>query len=58
MTSLKKIETKLAPQAIGPYSQAVLAAPFRVCFRTASDRPGNGEIGGSGHPAPDQPRPG
>lgn len=28
MTSLKKIETKLAPQAIGPYSQAVLAAPF------------------------------
>jgi 2-iminobutanoate/2-iminopropanoate deaminase len=28
MATLKKIETTQAPQAIGPYSQAVCAAPF------------------------------
>lgn len=28
MSSIKKIETDQAPKAIGPYSQAVYAAPF------------------------------
>lgn len=28
MSAIKKIETTLAPQAIGPYSQAVVASPF------------------------------
>jgi 2-iminobutanoate/2-iminopropanoate deaminase len=44
MTSLKNIQTDLAPQAIGPYSQAVLSNGFLFVSGQLPINPATGQI--------------
>jgi len=42
--NMRAIKTKLAPQAIGPYSQAIIAGDFIFCSGQISIDPKTGEI--------------
>lgn len=46
MTDIKKIHTKNAPEAIGPYSQAVIAGGMLYTSGQIAINPENGELSG------------
>ena len=49
------VHSQAAPQAIGPYSQAVWMGEYSLSFRANPDRPGHRQTGGRWNSGTDHP---